>query len=336
MRIALDAMGGDHAPREIIRGAIRGLERLGADDQLVLFGLREPLEQECRALELSDPRVEFVYCAETIGMHDTPVEALRQKRDSSIVRMAVAAAHGEVDALISAGNTGAFAAACQLKLGPVEGVSRPGIAVVMPTFYGPVLICDVGANVAPKPHHLHEYARMCTCYARELLHIAQPRVGLVSIGEEEVKGNHLVKEARMLIKQDPLLNFVGNMEGRDIFSGHCDVFICDGFVGNVVLKLTEGLAEGLFQTIIHEIEQESAELARNFQPIVDRIWRRHDFTEYGGAPLLGLNGVAIICHGRSDQRAIANAIRVAQEQVKVGLPAMIASQFVQPRPQGAK
>jgi len=336
MRIALDAMGGDHAPREIIRGAIRGLERLGADDQLVLFGLREPLEQECRALELSDPRVEFVYCAETIGMHDTPVEALRQKRDSSIVRVAVAGAHGEVDALISAGNTGAFAAACQLKLGPVEGVSRPGIAVVMPTFYGPVLICDVGANVAPKPHHLHEYACMCTCYARELLHIAQPRVGLVSIGEEEVKGNHLVKEARMLIKQDPLLNFVGNMEGRDIFSGHCDVFICDGFVGNVVLKLTEGLAEGLFQTIIHEIEQESAELARNFQPIVDRIWRRHDFTEYGGAPLLGLNGVAIICHGRSDQRAIANAIRVAQEQVKVGLPAMIASQFVQPRPQGAK
>jgi phosphate acyltransferase len=334
MRIALDAMGGDHAPREIVRGALRGLERLGPDDQLVLFGQQQALEEECRALELNDPRVRFVYCAQTISMHEPPVEALRQKRDSSIVRMAVAAARGEVDALISAGNTGAFAAACQLKLGPVEGVSRPGIAVVMPTFYGPVLICDVGANVAPKPHHLHEYARMCSCYAREVLHIQQPRVGLVSIGEEEVKGNQLVKEARNLIKQDSLLNFVGNMEGRDIFGGHCDVFVCDGFVGNVVLKLTEGLAEGLFRTIVHEIQLESAELARHFEPIVDRIWRRHDFAEYGGAPLLGLKAIAIICHGRSDNRAISNAIRVAQEQCQVNLPAMIAAQLAQPPPQG--
>jgi glycerol-3-phosphate acyltransferase PlsX len=335
MRIALDAMGGDHAPREIVRGALRGLERLGADDQLVLFGQQETLEQECRALELNDPRIRCVYCTQTISMHESPVEALRQKRDSSIVRMAVAAARREVDAVISAGNTGAFAAACQLKLGPVAGVSRPGIAVVMPTFYGPVLICDVGANVAPKPHHLHEYARMCTCYARELLHIQEPRVGLVSIGEEEVKGNLLVKEARTLIKQDPLLNFAGNMEGRDIFGGQCDVFVCDGFVGNVVLKLTEGLAEGLFRTIIHEIQLESADLARHFEPIVDRIWRRHDFAEYGGAPLLGLKSIAIICHGRSDQRAISNAIRVAQEQLQVNLPAMIAAQFAQQPPPGA-
>jgi glycerol-3-phosphate acyltransferase PlsX len=335
MRIALDAMGGDHAPREIVRGALRGLERLGADDQLVLFGQQEVLEQECRALELTDPRVQFVYCKQTITMHEPPVEALRQKRDSSIVRLAVAAARGEVDAVISAGNTGAFAAACQLKLGPVAGVSRPGIAVVMPTFYGPVLICDVGANVTPKPHHLHEYAHMCTCYAREVLHVKEPRVGLVSIGEEEVKGNLLVKEARTLIKQDPRLNFVGNMEGRDIFGGMCDVFVCDGFVGNVVLKLTEGLAEGLFRTIIHEIQLESAELARHFEPIVDRIWRRHDFAEYGGAPLLGLKSIAIICHGRSDHRAISNAIRVAQEQLHVNLPAMIAARFAQRPPEGA-
>lgn len=335
MRIALDAMGGDHAPREIVRGALCGLERLGPNDQLVLFGQQEPLEHECRALELNDPRVRCVYCAQTIGMHDSPVEALRHKRDSSIVRMAVAAARGEVDAVISAGNTGAFAAACQLKLGPVDGVSRPGIAIVMPTFYGPVLICDVGANVTPKPHHLHEYARMCTCYAREVLHKPQPRVGLVSIGEEEVKGNQLVKEARALLKQDPELNFVGNMEGRDIFGGQCDIFICDGFVGNVVLKLTEGLAEGLFRTIVHEIRQESADLARHFEPIVDRIWRRHDFAEYGGAPLLGLKSIAIICHGRSDYRAISNAIRVALEQLKVDLPAMMAAQFAKQPPKGA-
>ena len=207
--------------------------------------------------------------------------------------------------------------------------------MAIPTFYGPVLVCDVGANVAAKPHHLHEYARMCTCYARELLKIEQPRVGLASIGEEEVKGNLLVKEARNLMKGDPLLRFVGNMEGRDIFDGQCDVFICDGFVGNVVLKLTEGLAEGLFKTIVHEIKQESHDLVRQFEPIVDRIWKRHDFAEYGGAPLLGINSVAIICHGRSDHRAVSNAIRVTREELRVNLNKIIGEHLSQPRHEGA-
>jgi glycerol-3-phosphate acyltransferase PlsX len=335
MRIAVDAMGGDYAPREIIRGAAGGLAFLSDKDELVLYGPAEAVEAEWRALGVSDGRVRFVSCSQIIGMHEHPVEALRQKRDSSLVRMAVAAAKGEVHALISAGNTGAFAAACQLKVGAIAGVSRPGIAVVMPTFHGPVLICDVGANVAPKPRHLHEYARMCTSYARAILHIEEPRVGLVSIGEEDAKGNALVKEARNLIKDDPSLRFVGNMEGRDIFRGQCDVFVCDGFVGNVVLKLTEGLAEGLFQTIIHEIKQEDQDLARQFEPIVDRIWKRHDFAEYGGAPLLGINSVAIICHGRSDHRAIYNAIRVAAEQVRVNLNQVIAEQLVTPHREGA-
>ncbi len=333
MRIAVDAMGGDHAPREIIRGAQRGLIHLGTRDELLLYGPRDVLEAECSALELSDARVRIEHCTQTIGMQDPPVEALRQKRDSTIVRMAVAGSRGEADALISAGNTGAFAAACQLKIGAIKGVSRPGIAVVMPTFYGPVLICDVGANVAPKPHHLHEYARMCICYARTVLHIAEPRVGLVSIGEEEGKGNPLVKEARHLLKGDPQVHFVGNMEGRDIFSGQADVFVCDGFVGNVVLKLIEGLAEGLFRTIVHEIKQESATLARQFEPIVARIWARHDFAEYGGAPLLGIKGVAIICHGRSDQRAIENAIRVARDQVHAEFVKMLAEQMDSPEGQ---
>jgi glycerol-3-phosphate acyltransferase PlsX len=260
-------------------------------------------------------------------MDDSPIEALRHKRDSAMVQMAVAASEGRLDAVISAGNTGAFAAACQLKIGAVDGVSRPGIAIVMPTFHGPVVICDAGANVAPKPHHLHQYARMCCCYARLILNIAQPRVGLVSIGEEAAKGSPLVKEARALIEQDTRLRFVGNVEGRDIFGGQCDIAVCDGFVGNVILKLTEGLAEGLFKTIDHEIRAESQDLAGRFDPIVERIWKRHDFAEYGGAPLLGLRKMAVICHGRSNGKAFGNAIRVAVEQVRHDLSGVIAEEL---------
>lgn len=327
MRIAVDAMGGDHAPREIVRGAAAGLRYLGADDELLLFGPPEQIEKECQVQGLSDPRVRIRACSQVIEMSDHPVESLRQKRDSTIVRMAEAAARGETDAIISAGNTGAFAAACQLKVGAIKGVSRPGILVIMPTFHGKVAICDVGANVSAKPRHLYEYARMCAVYSRLMLGIDNPRVGLVSIGEEEVKGNALVREARALIKRDPSLNYIGNVEGKDLFAGTCDVFICDGFVGNVMLKLVEGLAEGLFRTIGEEIRQESPPLARQFQPIVERIWRRHDFAEYGGAPLIGLNTVAIICHGRSDYRAIANSIRVAIREVREGLNALLAEQL---------
>jgi glycerol-3-phosphate acyltransferase PlsX len=323
MRIGMDAMGGDFAPREVIRGAQLGLRYLSADDQLVLFGPRDVVETYCREVGLTDPRVTVQHCPEVIGMDESPVEALRQKRQSSIVRMAVAAAEEQVDAVISAGNTGAFAAACQLKVGALDGASRPGIAVAIPSFHGPVLVCDVGANVAPKPHHLHEYARMCVCYSRAILKVKSPRVGLMSIGEEAGKGSALVKEAGRLIEQDPSVPFVGNVEGRDLFAGQCDIAICDGFVGNVILKLTEGLAEGLFKTIVQEIKSESAELLPRFEPIVDTIWKRHDFAEYGGAPLLGLRRTAIICHGRSDGRAVSNAVRVAVEQLKADLVGMV-------------
>lgn len=329
MRIAVDAMGGDYAPREIIRGVAAGLRFIGAGDEIVVFGPRERVEAELREHALTDARIRVENCTQVIEMDESPVEALRTKRDSTIVRMASTAGKGELDAIISAGNTGAFAAACQLRIRPIKGCSRPGIAVVMPTFHGPVVICDVGANVAPKPHHLHEYARMCAVFARTILNIPEPKVGIVSIGEEEAKGNALVKEAHALIKGDPTLHFIGNVEGRDIFAGAGHVFICDGFVGNVTLKLTEGLAEGLFKTIIREIEAESPAMARQFQPVVERIWKRHDFAEYGGAPLLGINAVAIICHGRSDHRAISNGIRVAVEQIRVNLNSIIEEQLAQ-------
>ena len=327
MRIGMDAMGGDHAPQEIIHGVQSGLGYLSDGDGVVLFGPKERVETECHAAGLADPRVSIQDCPQVIEMGESPVDALRHKRKSSIYQMAVAAGNGELDAVISAGNTGAFAAACQLKVGAVAGVSRPGIAVLLPTFHGPVVVCDVGANTTPKPHHLHEYSRICGCYARLILGVADPRVGLISIGEEEGKGNPLVKEAGALIKHDPAVRFVGNLEGRDIFCGACDIAICDGFVGNVILKLTEGLAEGIFKTIVHEIKEESQELLTRFEPIVARIWKRHDFAEYGGAPLLGLNSVAIICHGRSDRRAIGNAVRVAAEQVRRDLNATIVREL---------
>lgn len=329
MRIAVDAMGGDFAPREIVRGVAAGLRYLSDGDEIALYGPEERVTPECTALGLNDPRVKLRHCPSVIEMYEAPVEALKHKRDSSIVQMAVAAGKGELDALISAGNTGAFAAACQLRIKPIKGVSRAGIAVVMPTFHGPAIVCDVGANVAPKPHHLYEYARMCTIYAQAILGIPEPQIGLVSIGEEEGKGNQLVKEAGHLIRSDPHLHFIGNVEGRDVFAGTGHVFVCDGFVGNVILKLTEGLAEGLFKTIFREIGEEGPQLAERFAPVVDRIWKKHDFAEYGGAPLLGINSVAIICHGRSDQRAISNAIRVATEVVRVDVNRAIAERLVQ-------
>ncbi len=334
MRIAVDAMGGDHAPHEIVKGVAAGL-KLVNDAEVLLFGPRERVEAECARWGVCDARITIVDCRQVIEMHDHPVEALKQKKDSSIARMALAAAAEEVDAIISAGNTGAFAAASQVKVGTLAGVARPGIAVTLPSFHGPVVVCDVGANVAPKPHHLHQYARMASVYARAILGVQSPRVGLVNIGEEDAKGNTLVRDARNLMKSDPRIQFAGNMEGRDIFAGQCDVFICDGFVGNVVLKLTEGLSEGIFKTIRREIADDSPELVQQFEPVVERIWAKHDFAEYGGAPLLGVKSVAIICHGRSDQRAIANAIRVAGEQVRLGLNAEIAAQLREPHEVGA-
>lgn len=327
MRIAVDAMGGDHAPQEILLGAKSALGLLTKEDELHIYGPLERVQAECARHGIADPRIHFIHCSQTIEMDDSPVEALKQKQDSAINKMAQDAGRGILDVIISAGNTGAFAAACQLRIKRIPGVSRPGIAVVMPTFHGPVVICDVGANVNPKSHHLHEYARMCTVFARAILKIDKPKIGLVSVGEEEAKGNQLTKDAFNLIKSDPSLNFVGNVEGRDIFSGVGNVFVCDGFVGNVVLKLTEALAEGLFKTIMHEIQEDSPQLLAQFKPVMDRIWKRHDFAEYGGAPLLGVNSVAIICHGRSDARAIYNAVRHGAELHRGRLNAVIADQL---------
>ncbi len=325
MRIAVDAMGGDHAPEEIVRGAIEGLTFLGDGDELVLFGREEAIRDQ-----LPSPvpaGIALHHTPEVIEMDASPVEALRQKKNSSIAVMAKLAADKEIDAVISAGNTGAFAAACQLKMKTIAGVHRPGIAVVLPSFAGPLTVCDAGANVAPKPHHLQQYAIMAGIYAETILGISNPRVGLLSIGGEQVKGNTLVKEANKLLRKDSTVNFVGNVEGRELFSGACEVAICDGFVGNVVLKLAEGLAEGLLRIIVREVSAESEDLAKRLEPVFKTVWNKHDYSEYGGAPLLGVDGSCIICHGSSDHRAIKNAVRIAVQFIRSDLNRAISERL---------
>jgi len=315
MRIAVDAMGGDHAPRAIVRGAVDALSFLDGDIRLVLVGREDAVRAELAQLDGWVGRIDVEHAPQVVGMDDVPVDAVRQKRDSSLMRMVALAAAGDADAVVSAGNTGACAAACQLRLKTLPGVQRPGIAVIIPSTYGPKIVCDVGANIAPKPRHMYQYALMCAIYGRHVLGMDSPRVGLLSVGEEDMKGTQLVKRTAQLIREDKGVNFMGNVEGRDLFRDTCDVIICDGFVGNIVLKLTEGLAEGLFRTIREELKEHSEELARRFEPIIQGIWAKHDYSEYGGAPLLGVNGVCIICHGSSGHRAICNAVRVAHRFV---------------------
>ena len=308
MRIAIDAMGGDNAPEEIISGALESIELLSEDDELILVGPRQTIEPYLPPLKSREGSLSVVDAPEVIGMDEKPIESLRKKVKSSIAVMAKLAKRGQVDAVISAGNTGACVAAFQMRMRNLPGVNRPGIAVVFPTFEGPVTICDVGANIACKPINLYQYAVMAGIYSKHLLGIDNPKVGLMSIGQEDAKGNEMVKKARELIKSDENINFVGNIEGRDIFRGVCDVAVCEGFVGNVILKLTEGVVDGLFKAIKHELIAEKLRLAMKFKPVMKRIYKKYDYNEYGGALLLGVNGTALICHGASQSRTIKNAI----------------------------
>ncbi|OHB49359.1 MAG: hypothetical protein A2Y10_01460 [Planctomycetes bacterium GWF2_41_51] len=325
MRIAIDAMGGDFAPDEILAGVIESIEFLEKGDSLILLGPAEIIESKlgAKVLKKNADVIRIVNAPEIIGMDETPVDALRKKRNSSISIMTKLAADGEADAVISAGNTGACVAACQMRMRNIEGVNRPGIAVVFPTFEGPVTMCDVGANISCKPVNFYQYAIMASMYSKHVLGIENPRVGIMSIGEEEAKGNEIVKKAKDLIRSDSKINFIGNIEGRDIFKGKCDVAICDGFVGNVVLKLTEGLVDGLFKVIKHELMHQSMILALKFKPVMMKMYQKYDYHEYGGAPLLGVNGTSVICHGSSKARTIKNAINAARKFHKMGINAKI-------------
>lgn len=308
MRIALDAMGGDNAPEQIVAGALESVEYLAQEDELILVGPQDTVDAH---LPPAGPRrgpVSIVDAPDVIGMDAVPIESLRKKPKSSIAILAKLAKLGQADAVISAGNTGACVAAFQMRMRNLPGVNRPGIAVVFPTPNGPVTICDVGANVACKPINLYQYGAMASAYSKHLLGIERPRVGLMSIGSEDAKGNEVVKKALDLMKADQKMNFVGNVEGRDIFSGACEVVVTEGFVGNVILKLTESLVDGLFRAIRDELMEEKLRLAMKFKPVMKRIYQKYDYSEYGGALLLGVNGTAVICHGSSQSKMIKNAI----------------------------
>ena len=318
MRIAVDAMGGDHGPAVVVEGAVAAARELGIS--VVLVGDKAVIEQELLRLRAHGLGVEIRHASQVVTMAETPSHALRRKRDSSLRVAAELVRDRDADAFVSAGNTGAAMAISMFVIGVLSGVDRPAIAAVLPSLRGYTVLLDVGANVGPKPWHLLQFAIMGNAFARDILGVDTPRVGLLSIGEEEGKGNDLTREAYEQLKTSSL-NFVGNVEGRDIYNGSCDVIVTDGFTGNVALKISESLAEMLGAMIKEELTRDvrsklGAALA---MPAFSRFRKRVDYTEMGGAPLLGIDGGAIICHGSSPAKAIKNAVRVAGEWAKAGL-----------------
>ncbi|VAX39565.1 Phosphate:acyl-ACP acyltransferase PlsX (EC 2.3.1.n2) [hydrothermal vent metagenome] len=318
MRLAVDVMGGDHAPDAILKGCVEALALLAPDDQLVLYGDSAIIHELLAEFGCDDQRLVVEHAEQSITMNDSPAKAVRAKPNSSIVRMALRGSrkHDDpVDGILSAGNTGACVAASIMHMKRLPGVHRPGIAVTIPAFHGPVVLCDAGANPNPTAVHLWQYGVMADVYARGILGIKSPRVALMNIGSEEGKGSDLIKKCRDLLRNTPDLNFIGFVEGRDFFAGVADVIITDGFVGNTVLKMAEGMAKSIFAAIAEEIMDADPALAVQFQPIVKQIYTKNDYHEYGGAPLLGVNGCCFISHGSSEPRTIKAAVRNARDYV---------------------
>ena len=312
-RIAIDAMGGDHAPDAILKGALLALEEYPIE--IVLVGQQEVITARLAALGKSDRKgVEIVDAREVVEMEDNALAPLRKKRNSSIRVCANLVAEGKADAMVSAGHTGATMTSAWKVLGMIEGVDRPALAAILPSIKDQTVLLDVGANVDSKPSHLREFAVMGHFYAQMILGMDEPRVGLLSIGEEEGKGNELTKETFNVLKETGL-NFIGNAEGRDVFNGNADVVVCDGFIGNVVLKASEALGEFVSKTLREEVTRGPVRRvgAMLLRSAFDGLKKRMDYSEYGGAPLLGVNGGCIVCHGRSNPKAIKNAIRVARD-----------------------
>jgi glycerol-3-phosphate acyltransferase PlsX len=331
MRIAVDAMGGDYGPKVVVEGAVAAAREFGAT--VVLVGDRAAIEREVTRLGAQSLPLDVRHASQVVGMGESPSQALRRKRDSSLRVAAQLVKDGEAAAFVSAGNTGAAMAIAMFVIGVLSGVDRPAIATVLPNRRRFTVLLDVGANVDPKSWHLLQFAVMGHVYARDILGLDNPRVGLLSVGEEEGKGNELVKEAYDQLK-DSSLNFVGNVEGRDIYNGRCDVVVTDGFTGNVALKISESLVETLGLMLAEELARDvrSKMGAALALPAFHRFKRRVDYTELGGAPLLGIDGAAIVCHGASPVKAIKNAVRVAMtwatagvnEHIKAALEAEVA------------
>jgi len=336
MKIAVDAMGGDHAPEHPVQGAVMAASELGAE--VVLVG-DEAVVGPALEHHGAPAAVTLVHAEQVIEMDEPAATAVRRKRQSSIHVGARLVREGKVQGFVSAGNTGAVMAVVKVIVGTLNGVDRPALAVVIPTQKGPAVVLDVGANVAPKSQQMVQFAVMGHHFAREVLNITEPDVGLLSIGEEEGKGNELIRTAHAALRDAPI-HFIGNVEARDLFRGRSEVVVCDGFTGNILLKTSESAVEVLRFMMRDEFRRTwpgrlSALLGRG---AFARLRRRVDYAEFGGAPLLGLRGLAVICHGRSSARAIRNGIRVASEyaegdvnrRIEEALAAMSAATPVPP------
>jgi glycerol-3-phosphate acyltransferase PlsX len=312
MKIAVDGMGSDRSPSVEVAGVIDAARELKCD--IILVGDETVLKKELEKYRPCPRNISTCHASEVVGMAEAATTPIRKKKDSSISVCVDLVKNGAADAMVSAGNTGAVVCAATLNLGLLHGVERPGIAVVFPTLKGPCLIIDVGANIDPKPTHLLQYGLMADAYAAGILGKSNPSIGLLNVGEESTKGTDFVKETHALLSESRL-NFIGNVEGRDIYSGKCDVIVCDGFVGNVVLKVSESVAFTMVEFLKTELRSSVAAklsvlMARSaFKNFKKKI----DYAEYGGAPLLGVNAAVIISHGSSNSKALKNAVRVACE-----------------------
>lgn len=325
MKIALDAMGGDFAPDVTLAGAIEVISEEETDLQVILVGDKELLENRLRGTKYPHERLSIYHASEVVQMHESPATALRRKKDSSIRKAIELVKNQMADAAVSAGNSGVVMATALYVLGKLPNVDRPAIATIMPSLKGYFLLIDAGANVDCTPRNLFEFALMGNSYYKAIFNVSTPRVAILSIGEEDTKGNELTRESFKLLKNSNL-NFIGNIEGKDVFSGSADVIVCDGFIGNIVLKVSEGLAD----TILKMLKFEIANVVTGrigymmIRPAIKNFKKRTDYSEYGGAPLLGINGTCIISHGRSSARAIKNAIRVAADMAKKKVHEIIA------------
>jgi glycerol-3-phosphate acyltransferase PlsX len=327
MRIALDAMGGDYAPGPIVAGAVQAVAN-DPDLQILLVGDRAQIEPCLLSAGSSSGRLEIFHCTQAVTMEETPVLALRKKPDNSISRCWQLLAERKVEAIVSAGNTGAMVAGGLRLRRFLKNVRRPGIAAVMPSLRGPGVLLDVGANVNPKPAHLFQYGIMGSIFARHILRRERPTIGLLNIGSEEQKGHDLAKETHTLFHNSHLREqFIGNIEGRDINRGTCDVVVTDGFVGNIVLKVCEGVFDFAMKMAAQEvIGALDAERSRG-QQALQALVERYDYSSQGGAPLLGIDGICIICHGSSGDLAIKNALAVAARYTKAKLNEMIVQEL---------
>ncbi len=336
MRIALDAMGGDHAPLELVRAAAKVAAEPGFEHELILVGdepqIRAALSEVGGSLS---EHLTIRHTTQVVEMCEHPTQAIRKKRDSSLVVCGQMVKTGEADATLSGGNTGAAMAIGALDLGRVPGIERPAIATTLPTPKGKMLLVDAGANVDCSPNNLLQFALMGSIYAERAMEIAAPTVGLLSVGSEPGKGDELTKAAHVLLKASQAIKFHGNVEGKDVWEHTTDVVVCDGFVGNVLLKSAEGFADFLVQQIKAEAKAGSPEDLQAIQRLLGRLFQRIDYTEYGCAPLLGVNGVTMISHGRSKSKAFESAIRQTISAAQSGFVAAIRDGIARVSPKQA-